>query len=174
MLEIEIKAKISGREELRKKLLALGAKREGSETQEDIYFAHPERDFAKTDEALRLRRSGGEFFLTYKGPKIDNVTKTREEHEVKILSPESAKEILLRLGFREALKLKKRREHYSLGEYSIALDSVEGLGEFVEVEKRANSYSPDELIEFLKKLGIGKESVERKSYLELLLEKRRE
>ncbi len=33
--------------------------------QVDQYFAHPARDFAKTDEALRIRTARGESFVTY-------------------------------------------------------------------------------------------------------------
>jgi adenylate cyclase class 2 len=54
--------------------------------QSDQYFAHPSRDFALTDEALRIRTSGGESFVTYKGPKLDTTTKTRHELELTLQS----------------------------------------------------------------------------------------
>lgn len=48
----------------------------------DLFFQHPVRDFAKTDECLRLRCRHNELMITYKGAKIDSLTKTREEIEL--------------------------------------------------------------------------------------------
>jgi adenylate cyclase class 2 len=49
------------------------------EYHEDTYFRHPCRDFAETDEALRIRirRFNGHFeaFLTYKGPRLTGTQK---------------------------------------------------------------------------------------------------
>lgn len=168
MLEIEAKARIN-RKKIKSRLVELGVKFLKREKQEDIYFNHPTRDFAKSDEALRIRRAGREFYLTYKGPKLDKLTKTREEHEVKISSFEEAKEILKKLKFGEVATIRKKREYYALENFVIALDEVEGLGSFIEVEKKAERYTPEEIITFLKKLGVKEGSLERRSYLELML-----
>lgn len=48
----------------------------------DLFFQHPVRDFAKTDECLRIRSRQGELMITYKGAKVDLLTKTREEIEL--------------------------------------------------------------------------------------------
>lgn len=167
MLEIEAKARAS-HEKVRERLLELGAKSLGEENQEDFYFAHPSRDFASTDEALRLRRSGKGFTMTYKGPKFDALTKTREEHEFAVSDFEEARTALKSLGFREVRAVKKKRSYYSLRNYRVMLDEVEGLGEFVEVEKEGEGYEARELVDFMKMLGI--KDLIRKSYLELLLE----
>ena len=55
MIEVEVKAKIDNFEDMRKKLNDLGAIKTKEEFQEDIYFNSPIVDFAKTDEALRIR-----------------------------------------------------------------------------------------------------------------------
>ena len=85
MIEVEVKAKIDNFEDMRKKLNDLGAIKTKEEFQEDIYFNSPIVDFAKTDEALRIRttKQGDEkhIFITYKGAKIDSESKTREEIE---------------------------------------------------------------------------------------------
>ena len=46
-----------------------------------------------------------------------------------------------------------------------------GLGLFVEVEKHADDYDPREIVDFLLSLGVDDVDIERRSYLELLLEK---
>jgi len=169
MLEIEIKARVPSLEAIEARLREKGARYLGEEEQVDAYFNHPCRDFAATDEALRLRRARGRVILTYKGKKLDAVTKTREELSVGVDDYEAAKQILLRLGFVEVAQVKKLRRRYSLGDYLVELDSVANLGAFVEVEKKGEAYSPEELVTFLASLGIGREAVERRSYLELLL-----
>ncbi len=147
------------------------------EYQEDKYFAHPCRDFSETDEALRIRRRkfDGHFevFLTYKGPKIDPTSKTRQEVEVQIEDPEGHERILTSLGFRPVFTVSKVREKYYYDRgIIIALDEVENLGKFVEMEKLVEDgeeveSTVEELREVLKSLGV--ERFERRSYLELLL-----
>lgn len=168
MLEIEAKARAE-HEAVKRRLRELGAEHRGEETQKDIYFAHPCRDFAATDEALRLRRDSKGCSLTYKGHKIDALTKTREEHEVIIDDYDAAGAVLKSLGFLKVRAVKKKRTYYSLQGFEVMLDEVEGLGEFVEVEKKGEKYEPKELVDFIKLLGT--ENLIRKSYLELLMEK---
>ncbi len=169
MLEIEAKAR-ARHEAVKSRLLELGAELLGEGTQEDLYFAHPCRDFASTDEALRLRREGKGCSMTYKGPKIDSLTKTRVEREVIVGDFDGARAVLESLGFVEVGVVKKRRGYYSLQGFHVMLDKVEGLGEFVEVEKKGDEYEPRELLDFTKQLGV--DNLIRKSYLELLLEGR--
>jgi adenylate cyclase class 2 len=168
MLEIEIKARIDGPEEIEREIVKRGGSFKKEVLEEDTYFNHPGRDFAKTDEALRLRKAEGKYFLTYKGPKVDSLTKTREELQIEISGWDDAVSILKALGFIEVLPVKKKRRYFSLASYEIMLDQVEGLGSFIEVEKRGE-YNPMELIDFLEGLGI--KGSETKSYLELMLEK---
>ncbi|WP_457555699.1 class IV adenylate cyclase [Candidatus Pyrohabitans sp.] len=172
MLEVEIKARVSSLQDVEMRLFEMGASYLGEEEQRDVYFAHPCRDFAQSDEALRLRRGGGRVFLTYKGRRLEEVTKTREEVSVGVESFESAKLVLERLGFEEVAEVRKLRRSYRVGDYLVELDRVEGLGEFVEVEKKAEEYSPEELLDFLAAMGIERRAIERRSYLELLLGER--
>ncbi len=172
MLEIEAKAWARSFSDIEKRLEELGASYLGEEVQKDTYFQHPERDFVKTDEALRIRDVDGKFTLTYKGPKLDKLTKTREELNVDIQDRKAMEEVLFRLGFRAAAKVEKRRRNYRAGEYRVMLDEVKGIGDFLEIEKEAQEYEPEELIAFLGELGIKEDAVERRSYLEILTSKR--
>jgi adenylate cyclase class 2 len=173
MLEIEVKAKLRNPKATRAKLLELGAEHVKTKVQVDTYYNHPLRDFVSTDEALRLREEDGRVILTYKGPKLDEITKTREEEKVEVSDMRAANAVLERLGFERVITLKKRRRHYVLQGMKIMLDEVEGLGDYIEVEKPGDEYEPRELLDFLRELGIAEEDAERRSYLELLLERRR-
>lgn len=176
-IEIEAKAYADDLQGIEKKILSMGAKQSWQGEQKDTYYNHPSRDFATTDEALRVREEEGTIILTYKGPKIDRLTKTREEIKVQVKNMASIKEILMKLGFKEVGVVKKYRKKYILGKFKICLDDVDNLGEFAEVEalsypEKSNenvNIQRDDVLKFLKELGIKK--MERRSYLELLLAK---
>jgi adenylate cyclase class 2 len=168
MIEVEVKAKaVPG---MREKIESLGAFLVGRETHRDIYFSAPCRDFRKSDEALRIRIKEEGARLTYKGPKLDEITKSRRELTVEINSPETMEQILIGLGFFRAGAVRKSRTKYRLGEATIALDEVEGLGSFVEVELAGGETwdaEREKVMHILRELGAG-ESI-RSSYLEMLL-----
>ena len=144
-------------------------------------MAHPSRDFATTDEVFRLRRVGEQNFLTYKGPVLDDLAKTRREIEVAAASGSVAAEQLLdmltSLGFRPVRDVAKRREPFQLSwvgrEIEIVLDEVHDLGWFAELETLASEDECDAARECLfslsRELGLSKS--ERRSYLRLLLER---
>jgi len=172
MVEVEVKARGElGR--VREALLELGAEAQGAGEEWDLYFNAPDRDFSKTDEALRIRVRGGRGVLTYKGPKLDRRSKSRREVEVEVGDWEAMRELLGRLGYREVTWVRKVRERYRLGAFTVSLDKVEGLGEFVEVEAKAEGpYGDllDEAFRLLERLGLAPEEAIRTSYLEMLLQ----
>jgi adenylate cyclase class 2 len=170
MIEVEVKAR-ADHQKIKRLLEGMGAQAIGIEKHHDTYYNAPHRDFAKTDEALRIRLRNGEAVLTYKGKKLDSVSKTRNEFETRV-DGENARSILLELGFVESGVVKKTREVFEFDDLTIGLDSVEGLGEFIEVEIVADSDVDSHrarLFRFLEKLGIREEESIRKSYMELLM-----
>ena len=164
MLEVEVKAKVKGLEKIEKKLKNLNARFIKTETQEDIYFAHPSRDFSETDEAVRVREINDKFFLTYKGPKVDAETKTREEIEIPV--EENIIVILEKLGFTKWRSVKKERKTYKLNDLTICLDNVSGLGNFMEIET-GNYENKNKIFELFRELGVDKKDCITKSYAEL-------
>ena len=135
LLEVEIKIKVRDHALLKRKLDELGAVSRGTVEQNDLYFNSPNRDFAETDEALRIRLENGTAHVTYKGPKRPSpVGKAREEVSVAVSSGEEFSLILTRLGFLLVAGVKKRREEFIWSGAGISLDTVEGLGHFVEIE----------------------------------------
>ncbi|MFX1501584.1 MAG: class IV adenylate cyclase [Promethearchaeota archaeon] len=195
MIEVEIKVKISEPEIIKKKIMDNGGFYKLSLIHEDIYFNMPDglRNFKETDEALRLRKSiefnkfaisnGKEFnfFLTYKGKKVDNSTKTREEIEIKIDNIEKLSKLLRLLGFQEVLIVNKERELYEIKykthHIEMLIDYIQILNQyFIEVECLLDSSNNLEttrsiLFELLNLFGIKKEESIRKSYLELIMDK---
>ena len=161
-------------------LRAIGAEAGHEVEQEDVYLAHPSRDFAETNEALRLRRDGASNRVTYKGPKRGGPTKTREEIEIAFADGTDAMGQMTRLfgllGFRPVATVRKARRSFHLERggraVDVTLDRAEGLGDFAEVETLAG---PDDLAgaqaavqAMAKELGLVE--VEPRSYLRMHLE----
>jgi len=174
MIEVEVKVK-SG-DDVERRINSLGGMLIGVEEHIDIYFNHSSRDFKDTDEALRLRKVNSHAELTYKGPRIGSISKTREELTLVVDSFNTCREMLKKLSFIEFIELSKIRKIYRIDEFKINLDDVRGLGKYLEVEAEASSISDIPNVEgkirkILEKLGFREEQFIKKSYLELLLEK---
>jgi len=147
------------------------------EIEADTYYAHPVRDFAATDEALRIRETSSEAVVTYKGPKFDTEVKTREELE---LSLDGATEdwhaLLQKLSFRPVAVVRKSRRKATLdwqgAKVLLTLDDVETLGTYAELEVVVGDEGElDEakslVLSLATFLGLGK--VEPRSYLGMIL-----
>jgi len=169
---MEVEAKFPYREGVEEKVKEI-AELIIEKFEHDIYFSHPCRDFASSDEALRIRQDVEGITLTYKGPKVDVETKSREEVKLKVENFEAAKQILEKLGFRAVAEVKKLRRIYSLCEAIICLDDVEGLGKFVEIEVEADNIDAKEKVfSIAEQLGYSRNESIRDSYLELILQKK--
>jgi adenylate cyclase class 2 len=177
--EVEQKFRASDLAALEQRLIELGATPGEDHQQVDRYYRHPARDFAATDEALRLRRVGEHNYITYKGPKLDRATKTRREIEMPLPAGEpgaaQAAELLAALSFEPVLEVRKHRRHLTLTwngtPVEIALDSVAEVGEFVELELIADEGSLQQAQATILALSgeLRLTEVERRSYLEMLL-----
>jgi adenylate cyclase class 2 len=183
MLEIEMKFPTDDFQPLERCLAEWGARPGNTCFSADHYFNAPDRDFAVTDEALRLRRDGEANRVTYKGPKLEARAKIRTEIEVPLASGETAAtefvRLLEHLGYCPVLVVRKERRPFHLErdgyQLEVCLDDVQDLGRFVEVEILAPeeelSRASQVVTEVAQALGL--KASERRSYLEMLLAKKR-
>ena len=183
MLEVEMKFPGADFAVAERRLAEWGAAADAGVTEADHYFNAPDRDFARTDEALRLRRIGRANFVTYKGPKRGTRGKTRTEVEVPLAEGDAVaddfRRLLVHLGYRPVAVVTKHRRLFHLRrdgfDLEVCLDEVDGLGRFAEVEIRAPEEQAEAAQEVLRQtaadLGLP-EKEERRSYLELLLRAR--
>ncbi|HLJ91888.1 MAG TPA: class IV adenylate cyclase [Gemmataceae bacterium] len=180
MLEVEMKFPVRDFAAVETQLARTDAHLNCTRQDIDQYFNAPDRDFAQTDEALRIRRIGSANFVTYKGPKLDARTKTRTEVEVPLAdgaaTAEAFAQVLTHLGYRPVAVVQKRRRLYHLERNTfsleVTLDEVQGVGPFVEIETQAPTERLDEARRVVQELAtaLGLTASERRSYLELLLE----
>ena len=120
MLEVEQKFRVDEEAKLLSCLEAIGAVADTTEIHEDIYYAHPARDFRQTTEALRIRVVNGVPMITYKGPKLPGSMKVRKELEWR-LDPgdpcgRQTMEMLDLLGFKPVANVRKSRNVFRLSE----------------------------------------------------------
>lgn len=180
MYEVELKLRVD-HDRLRKRLAALDATALGDVRHEDTYYDAPHRSFEETDEALRIRRESDAdddsttTRLTYKGPLVEAASKTRIERETAVSDPEAMAEILDGLGFSPAATVEKRRERFSCNEYTVVLDTVSDLGEFVEIEREVATEADIQPARegaraLLSELGCDPDTQIRTSYLGQLIE----
>jgi adenylate cyclase class 2 len=120
--------------------------------------------------------------ITYKAPKLAGPTKTRREIEIEFAAgAESLAEMRALfefLGFRPVAIVRKVRTPYHLSfggrELEVALDQVEGLGTFVEVETIVKgddelAQAQEAVVGLARELGLTEP--EPRSYLSMLLER---
>lgn len=184
MLEVEVKYRTPDRDAVLMKVVALGGELADERTETDRYYNAPDRDFARTDEAFRLRQVGKDNFLTYKGPKTDAATKTRKEIQVRVRDGEAAADelegLFAALGYKPVAVVRKRRAVYDLdrvvggrpGTVEVCFDDVDGVGSFVELEVQAEDGEFDAAKTVVLQLAgeLGLTDQERRSYLEMFLE----
>lgn len=182
-LEIEIKVKVPSLDPIREKLLQNGSVLIAEQDEHDLYYNAPHRDFAVTDEALRIRyltnQTCGKAMppnVTYKGQKVGREGfKSREELIVDLSSAEEYCLILERLGFRLTAEVVKHREIYQCKDAIVTLDYLPGVGTFSEIEASFD-LSEEEAISVINKTaemaGIVGERLTR-SYLEIMLDSKK-
>lgn len=157
--EIEVKAKVSDLNRLASQLEAKGCELSEPIVQHDevfINFTTPYDQMSSGSNFLRIRQGNGKILFTIKQPQVTELDCL--EHEVEISDAEEMRQAILLLGYHKAIEVHKTRRKTMCGDYEICLDSVEGLGDFVEVEKITEGEDPEkvqtELFEFLKQFGI--------------------
>lgn len=191
--EVELKFPVADHRPVIELLELLGAEFHPLRVEIDRYFTHPCRNFGETDEALRIRRIGDDCFITYKGPRLDQKTKTRLELEYPLSAPDYIAGViddgapvdkklacwtllLEKLGFAQLAEVYKERRIAELRwqdeTVEITLDDVRGVGTYVELEWVTERHElldegRDRVLSLADRLGLA--GMERRSYLELLL-----
>ena len=165
----------------------------GPETFErDEFYRCDKLGFPGEGKMLRVRRRGSYLAATYKGPRLDETTKSREEIELPLVVPSSndsaIRDALVdrtygdwsrffqRLGFTPAAVVEKTRRRglatFGGRNFEISLDTLEGLGVFTELETLASESDFDAARDAVKTLAerLGLQDTIVKSYLALKME----
>lgn len=167
-VNIEIKARCGRTDRVREFLRASGADFRGIDCQTDMYFRVP-------SGRLKLRQGTIENALIFyrrtdqRGPKRAEVSLYRTE-------PNSALAEVLTCALPILVTVKKQREIYLLDNVKFHIDSVAGLGRFVEIEAidTDGSIGAETLRQqcelYMKRLEIDAGDLAEGSYCDLLLD----
>ena len=140
MQEVEQKFPIKNAIKIIDKLDIIAKKIVTNQKQFDTYYMPAHKNYLEGDvvsEWLRLRETGmGQSDINYKcwlpyGAKIQNHC---NEYQSAISDIEAVKKIFEALGIAPIVKVFKIRNSWEYKNVEISLDSVEGLGDFIELE----------------------------------------
>lgn len=164
--EIEIQVQVENIKGLNK-FLREKAKFINKEHQVDKYFSPKDKEFLKVRpvvEWLRLRDSSDKQSINYKKWHHDKNWRSNycDEYETHIENMDQVEKIFKSLEIKPIVTVDKTRKIYKYKDYEISIDSIKGLGNFVEIEYKGKNTtkSPAEItegmIKFLKDLNCGK------------------
>lgn len=164
MYEVEVKARLRNREEVKKKLTELGCAFSEEFRQVDEIFTLTNLEFPppKGTPVLRIRNQNNKYIFTLK----INQSSRQDciEREMEITNPESWRDVFELMGYKLNVVVDKTRIKTNYKDMEIVLDNVKDLGEFAEAEKITEQNDPEErkeiqeeLFSFLETIGIQKE-----------------
>ena len=172
-LNIEMKAKANSLEGLHKFLSNLKAEHIGVFNQVDTYF-NVSHGRLKLRETLNSGRGELVYYerRNVEGPKLSSV------YTVEIPEPAVTKMILEKvLGV--WVIVDKTREVFRYAGVKVHLDTVKGLGNFLELEKQIENWEAEArkskrlIKDLMKKMGISRRDLQRGSYSDLILQRKR-
>jgi len=169
--EVQIKAKVYDFEKIKKKISEI-AEFIDKQNKVDYYFS---RDSNLDRTELRLRKKGNEKTVTFKMPfSGDGVEKSRE-YKFNVDNASDFIDVLENLGIMVIAMKHKNSLFYKHRDIAIQLASIPELGYFIEIEKKCDKKEEDkaraDILKLAEELGIKSEQMEKKAYLELLIEK---
>ena len=149
--------------------------------EEDTYYTDPEETFVRDRICLRTRKTNEEGLeLTYK-PKTDNRTeqygKKESNVQVRFSDYKDLQYIINELGYKKYVSFKKHRKTYTKTikgiVHNIMLDSIEGVGNYIELEmivhtKEEQEASRVELDDFVKRMGCSELKKKDRPYRDIV------
>ena len=120
---------------------------------------------------VRTREENDKVMLTLK---IELEHGTFEEHETEIENLAAAEGMLGALGLRKLVTIDKHRKMTKLNEFTLCIDSVKDLGDFLEIEFVSETKDDDakqKIITLASTFGINESDIVKNTYNTLLCRK---
>ncbi len=182
--EIEVRVQVEDSAPL-VDFLAKNGQLVSEEHQRDEYFSPAHRNFLDKKpvaEWLRLRSENGKHSMTYKNwhTQENGESYYCDEYETSLGDIDQINKIFEALNMSSLIVVNKKRKVFAYKDYEIALDSVEDLGEYVEVEHKGECEESEipriaeEMKNFIEDLGCKILTRDFEGYPLLLLKKKYE
>jgi adenylate cyclase class 2 len=152
--------------------------------QHDVYYNAPHRDFladkGNVSEWLRIRIEKDKAQINYKDfqPHVSSIKTHCKEYETDVASYEQLTKILDALNFEKLVDVKKTRKAWEYKDTEVSVDSVTGLGEYLEVEYKGDHIDNVEAVRdylhtIVETIGAETGELEHRGYPYLLLAKKK-
>ena len=170
MEEIEIKFAVKDTKAITDRLRKMGFRvAVGRHREKNYLFDDSAESLQKAGKLLRVRKTPSGQTVTFKGPiSTASKLKHREEIECRIEDADVLMQILQQAGFKIRTEYSKYRTVFEKEGFNISLDETEA-GNYLEVE----GPSDEEITKLGEKLGYSERDFVRRTYAELIGEKRR-
>ncbi|HYE55504.1 MAG TPA: class IV adenylate cyclase [Chitinophagaceae bacterium] len=166
-INIEIKARTTRADAIRQYLISKGAEFRGKDHQSDTYFNVP-------NGRLKLREGNIENNLIYYHRPETAGLKQSDVELVGTPEPAALKTVLTQaLGVKAVVR--KQREIYYIGNVKFHIDTLEGLGSFVEIEACSDNTSlskedlQDQCRMYMDAFGVEEKDLVNKSYSDMVI-----
>ena len=177
MIEVEIKAKIANKAKMMEKLEEQKAIKINTVKQTDYIYLKREVigfEITEGDPVIRIRKENDRIFFTLKKKAKDNISNI--ELETIVDDEKVWSQILVEMGYKEVVCVKKHRTNYIVEDITVCMDEVEKLGDFIEIEQMVEQEELEQearkkIEELCSILEIKKEEIENKKYDVLVYEK---
>lgn len=172
-IEVEIKAWVKNFDSLKDKL-----DKEyffvNEYEKEDVYLKGID-SITDEEKEIRLRRIAGKSIVTYKDRSHQDNVEVNVEKEFSVDKPKEFLFTMEKLGFIPYIRKNKKGFQYRSGDITIELSHVQKLGDFIEIEYIVSrelevDLAKNEIYKILDDLGIERSDIEKKFYVQMLLE----
>ena len=169
MREIEVKARVADSAKLIQKIEAKGIVLGPELEQHDVVYGKPGIKDNATDSVwlrIRIQNKTESIFTLKKSVRghLDSI-----EHETLVEDPVELEKIIELMGFEKHSDLTKKRRKAKMGTIELCVDSIDGLGDYIEAEMSVeddadHNQVENELWQALNDLGISKKDEELRGY----------
>jgi adenylate cyclase class 2 len=166
MREIEIKASVGDKQSLLGRMVAQGMQVSEPVIQRDRVFGLLDMKGGGADSApwlrIRTETSGNQTKHLFTLKKSVTNQMDSIEHETEVVGEGELERIILHLGFMPYSDTMKARQKAQVGGIELCVDTIDGLGDFIEAEKLTSEDADydavaEELWKLLESLGVTRE-----------------
>lgn len=177
MIEMELRALLTNKLQVKRKLEQHGCKWEAIGIQIDTIYERCDMQQIVNMPIFRIRRSDEKKLLTLKVFMED--LDTAEEFEIEISDDIIMDKMLQRIGFLPKIQVVKRRQFVEYGKFIICMDEIDELGDFIEIENISEKNDEKDKIygemkTILLELGVKEDEIKKEKYYEMMIRKQGE